>query len=46
MSKNVTEDNGLGRRRFLLGAGAVGAGAVLAGCTSNKKKEDDGVWHF
>jgi ribose transport system substrate-binding protein len=30
----------VGRRRFLVGAGTLGAGAVLAGCTSNNKKAD------
>ena len=30
----------LGRRGFLVGAGALGAGAVLAGCTSNDDKSD------
>lgn len=29
----------LGRRRFLLGAGALSATAALAGCTSNSKQE-------
>jgi ribose transport system substrate-binding protein len=31
----MTEQPFLARRGFLLGAGALGAGAVLAGCTSN-----------
>ena len=30
----------LGRRGFLVGAGALGAGVVLAGCTSNNDKSD------
>ena len=30
----------LGRRGFLAGAGALGAGVVLAGCTSNNDKSD------
>ena len=31
----MTEQPFLGRRGFLLGGAAVGAGALLAGCTSN-----------
>src|SRR5919198_5011567 len=31
---------GVDRRRFLFGAGAVSAGAVLAACTSNEKSND------
>jgi ribose transport system substrate-binding protein len=31
----------LGRRGFLVGAGALGAGAVLAGCTSNSDDKSD-----
>lgn len=33
-------DNFLARRGFLLGAGAVGAGALVAGCTSNETPQD------
>ncbi len=33
---------GLGRRRFLLGGAAVGAGAVLTGCTGNSSDDDEG----
>jgi ribose transport system substrate-binding protein len=38
MSEN---ENLLGRRRFLIGAGALGAGAVLVGCTGNSTPEAD-----
>ncbi|HZG93847.1 MAG TPA: substrate-binding domain-containing protein [Mycobacteriales bacterium] len=39
MSTKDMDPRGLGRRSFLLGAGALGAGTVLAGCTSNEKDE-------
>ena len=39
MSKAQSPTN-LGRRGFLLGAGALGAGAVLTACTSNSDKAD------
>jgi ribose transport system substrate-binding protein len=39
MSQSVSK---VGRRGFLLGSGAVGAGVLLAGCTGNSKAEDTG----
>ncbi len=39
MTSNLTA--GLARRRFLLGGAALGAGAVLTGCTGNSDDGDD-----
>jgi ribose transport system substrate-binding protein len=36
------DEFGLDRRRFLIGAGALGATAVVAGCTGNDSGGDDG----
>lgn len=41
MSKDAMDASGFGRRGLLLGAGALGAGTLLAACSSNKEDKKE-----